>query len=196
MKIMRDQLREVEKQSASLDKELQINGTKVEQLGGKYKSLESKLNIQSGITQRYKQEIDRLSSSLAEKRKSLEEANKEYENGKKVLDENSRELKKLAKEQATLEKSVASTEKAYEKYQNELATSVQKEKTLQAELKKTGDDLKKQQGYIARVNEAYKTMQEKTAGVRSGLSTAGRTLTNGHYASVNRGGCCGGKVCF
>lgn len=74
MKIMRDQLREVEKQSASLDKELQINGTKVEQLGGKYKSLESKLNIQSGITQRYKQEIDRLSSSLAEKRKSLEEA--------------------------------------------------------------------------------------------------------------------------
>lgn len=179
MKIMRDQLREVEKQSVSLDKELQINGSKVEQLGGKYKSIESKLNIQSGITQRYKQEIDRLLSSLEEKRKALEQANKEYENGKKVLDENSRELKKLAKEQVTLEKSVASTEKAYEKYQNELATSVQKEKTLQAELKKTGDDLKKQQGYIARVNEAYKTMQEKTAGVRSGLSTAGRTLTTG-----------------
>lgn len=179
MKTMRDQLREVEKQSASLDKELQINGSKVEQLSGKYKSLESKLNIQSNITQRYKQVLDRLSSSLEEKREALEKANKEYENGKQVLDENSRELKKLAKEQATLEKSVVSTEKAYEKYQNELSTSVQKEKTLQAELKKTGDDLKKQQGYITRVNDAYKSMQEKTAGVRSGLSTAGKTLTTG-----------------
>lgn len=179
MKTMRDQLREVEKQSASLDKELQINGSKVEQLSGKYKSLESKLNIQSNITQRYKQVLDRLSSSLEEKREALEKANKEYENGKQVLDENSRELKKLAKEQATLEKSVASTEKAYEKYQNELATSVQKEKTLQAELKKTGDDLKKQQGYITRVNDAYKDMQEKTAGIRSGMSTAGKTLTTG-----------------
>lgn len=179
MKTMRDQLREVEKQSASLDKELQINGSKVEQLSGKYKSLESKLNIQSNITQRYKQVLDRLSSSLEEKREALEKANKEYENGKQVLDENSRELKKLAKEQATLEKSVVSTEKAYEKYQNELSTSVQKEKTLQAELKKTGDDLKKQQGYITRVNDAYKSMQEKTAWVRSGLSTAGKTLTTG-----------------
>lgn len=179
MKTMRDQLREVEKQTTSLDKELQINGSKVEQLQGKYQGLEKKLSVQSNITQRYKTEITRLATSLEEKRKALEKANQEYENGKQVLDENSKELKKLAKEQANLEKSVSSTEKAYNKYQQELSTSAQKEKTLQAELQKTKKDLQTQQTYITQVNDAYKSMQEKTAGVRSGLSTAGKTLTTG-----------------
>lgn len=179
MKTMRDQLREVEKQTTSLDKELQINGSKVEQLQGKYQGLEKKLSVQSNITQRYKTEITRLATSLEEKRKALEKANQEYENGKQVLDENSKELKKLAKEQANLEKSVSSTEKAYNKYQQELSTSAQKEKTLQAELQKTKKDLQTQQTYITQVNDAYKSMQEKTAGIRSGMSTAGKTLTTG-----------------
>lgn len=179
MKQLRTALKDVETDGKILDKQLQNNGSKVEQLSGRYDNLKQRLEIQSTMTDKYREHLKKLEQNQQKNIKKLDEATKAYDEGKKRLEENSKELNELKTKYEKATRAVNSTAKSYDTYQNKLKTSIKNEQLLQIELDKTGDDLKKQQGYITRVNDAYKDMQDKTAGVRSGLSTAGRTLTTG-----------------
>lgn len=179
MKQLRTTLKDIETDGKILDKQLQNNGSKVEQLSGRYENLRQRLAVQSTMTEKYREHLKRLEQNQQKNTERLEKATKAYDEGKRQLEENSDELNKLKTNYEKATRAVDSTAKSYDTYQNKLKTSIKNEQLLQVELDKTGDDLKKQQGYITQVNDAYKSMQEKTAGIRSGLSTAGKTLTTG-----------------
>lgn len=179
MKQLRTMLKDFEQDGKILDKQLQQNGSRIEQLSGRYDNLRQRLAVQSTMTEKYRQHLEKLEQRQKKNIDSLEAATKAYDEGKKQLEKNSDELNKLRASYEKAKRAVDSTASSYDTYHNKLKTSIKDEKLLQIELDKTGDDLKKQQGYITRVNDAYKSMQEKTAGVRSALSSAGRTLTTG-----------------
>lgn len=179
MKQLRTTLKDIETDGKILDKQLQNNGSKVEQLSGRYENLRQRLAVQSTMTEKYREHLKKLEQNQQKNTERLEKATKAYDEGKRQLEENSDELNKLKTNYEKATRAVDSTAKSYDTYQNKLKTSIKNEQLLQVELDKTGDDLKKQQSYITQVNDAYKSMQEKTAGVRSGLSTAGKTLTTG-----------------
>lgn len=177
IKALGNSMKQTQNEFKVTDATLKTTGSSLDRLQNKYKSLSTQLNQQSQITQKYKQMVEQASKAQDAARQRLERANEAYNKGKTSLKANSDEMKKLKDEVKKAESAVKTADTNFNRFSNNLSRSQLAEANLRNELKQTTDELKKQSQYITQVKNKYSELQDKTAGVRNGLTKGGNTLT-------------------
>lgn len=177
IKALGNSMKQTQNEFKVTDATLKTTGSSLDRLQNKYKSLSTQLNQQSQITQKYKQMVEQASKAQDAARQRLERANEAYNKGKTSLKANSDEMKKLKDEVKKAESAVKTADTNFNRFSNNLSRSQLAEANLRNELKQTTDELKKQSQYITQVKNKYSELQDKTAGVRNGLTKVGNTLT-------------------
>lgn len=177
IKALGNSMKQTQNEFKVTDATLKTTGSSLDRLQNKYKSLSTQLNQQSQITQKYKQMVEQASKAQDAARQRLERANEAYNKGKTSLKANSDEMKKLKDEVKKAESAVKTADTNFNRFSNNLSKSQLAEANLRNELKQTTDELKKQSQYITQVKNKYSELQDKTAGVRNGLTKVGNTLT-------------------
>ena len=176
---MAQSIKSVGKEMKSTDAALQQSGTKVQQLENKYKGLQKQLEMQTQLSKKYDSAVKKSSTAQAQASKKLEAANKLYANSKQFYGENSKQAEKWAKVVNKSEKALNSATTAHEKYKGQLADSRTAEAKFAQQISSTGAALKNQKKYTTQVNEEFTRLQNKTEGVRNGMTKTGRALTVG-----------------
>ena len=184
IRALTNEMKQTQNQFKVTDATLKTTGSTLDQLGNKYKSLETQLKLQHEITTKCEQGVKKYAQSQESARQRLEKATAAYEKGKTELKGNSEELQKLKNEVDKAQKAVTSAEASYTKWNNKLSQSKVAEANLRNELSQTSSELQKQSRYIAQVQAEYAKLQDKTAGVRKGMTATGKALTAGVTAPI------------
>ena len=170
-------MKQTQNEFKAADATLKTTGSTLDKLKAKSKSLSTQVQQQSEITAKCEQAVKHYATAQESARARLEKANAAYQKGKTELRGNSEELEKLKNEVKKAENAVKSADNQYERWNSKLAQSRTAEAQLRAELQQTNAEMKKQSSYIAQVQDEYKRLSDKTAGVQKGLTATGKTLT-------------------
>lgn len=159
------------------DTTLKTTGSTLDRLTNKSQTLTTQLQKQGEITKKCEQMVQHYATAQESARDRVAKAAEAYEKNKDKLKDNEKELKKYTDELDKAKANVKNMDKQYAQWNEKLSKSKLAEAELRNELKQTNEALQKQKSYIAQVKDEYSRLHEKTAGLQSGLTSAGRTLT-------------------